>query len=136
MRTLGILLKRANRQMEELAATASQTLAERNDVLARRAAGEAAIEAEAAMVEQSPFLGMGFAEYLDHQKFRLKEIDAELRDAEERHAAAKAALMIGYTEVKKLEKLIDLEDARKTDAERAREQNEADERSSQAFGRP
>lgn len=135
MRTLEVLLKRANQQMEALAGAASETLAVRNDVLSRRAAAEAAIQAEAAMIDASPLSGMGFAEYLDRQKQRIAILDGELKQAEEAHAEAKAALMKAFAEVQKLEALVarQKEDAR-LEALR-REQQEFDERSSQTFGR-
>ncbi len=135
MRTLEVLLKRANQQMDELAGVASETLATRNDVLARRASAEASIEAEAAMIDSSPLSGMGFAEYLDRQKQRLTELDGELTVAEQAHDEAKQALMGAFMEVKKLEALLTRQQAKALHEQQAREQAEADERSSQNYGR-
>lgn len=135
MRTLEVLLKRANQQMEELAGAASETLAARNDVLARRASAEAAIQAEAAMIDASPLSGMGFAEYLDRQKQRLKILDDELTEAEAAHDEAKAALMGAFTEVKKLEALLTRKKEQRNADALHREQAEFDERSAQSYGR-
>ncbi|MFC6196674.1 hypothetical protein [Ponticaulis profundi] len=135
MRTLEILLKRANRQMEELAIKANQVVAHRNDLITRRATCEAATTAEAAMIDGSPLASMGFAAYLDLQKQRLRQFDEELQDVEAQHEAAQRELSRAFAEVKKLEMLI----ARQKEAKRLEdlqtEQSAFDERSSQMFGR-
>ena len=135
MRTLEVLLKRANQQMEQLAGAASETLAARNDVIARRVAAEASIQAEASMIDASPLSGVGFAEYLDRQKHRISELDVELEKAEAEHEVAKSALMTAFAEVKKLETLLAQRQAQARKEELDREQSEFDERSSQLFGR-
>lgn len=135
MRTLEVLLKRANQQMEQLAGAASETLAARNDVIARRVAAEASIQAEASMIDSSPLSGVGFAEYLDRQKHRISQLDIELEKAEAEHEEAKSALMTAFAEVKKLETLLAQRQAQARKEELDREQAEFDERSSQLFGR-
>lgn len=135
MRTLEILVKRASRQMEELAVTASETLARRNDVLARRAAAEAAIHAEASLIDSSPLSGMGFAEYLDRQKQRIADLDAEYEIAEAEHESAKAALLKIFAERKKLEILLERQNEHIQLERDQTEQAMFDERSAQTFGR-
>lgn len=135
MRTLEILVKRATRQMEDLAVAASETLARRNDVLARRAAAEAAIHAEASLIGSSPLSGMGFAEYLDRQKQRITELDAEYEIAEAEHETAKAALVKIFAERKKLEILLERQNERIQLERDQIEQAMFDERSAQTFNR-
>lgn len=135
MRTLEILVKRASRQMEELAVTASETLARRNDVLARRAAAEAAIHAEASLIDSSPLSGMGFAEYLDRQKQRIADLDAEYEIAEAEHESAKVALLKIFAERKKLEILLERQNEHIQLERDQTEQAMFDERSAQTFGR-
>ena len=135
MRTLEVLLKRAKRDMEELAGNANRALAERNRVLTARASCEAATAAEANVIDGSPMSGLGFAAYLDKQKARLAELDKEFVEVEAQHKSAKNALMTAYAEVKKLEALIAQKKLHAVNERNAAEQNAFDERSAQMFRR-
>ncbi len=135
MRTLEVLLKRANRQLEDLSGHANKALVEKNRVQTARATCEAATLTEAALIDGSPLSGLGYAAFLDKQKARLAELDVEQKEADARHQEAKSALMAAYAEVKKLESLL----SRKREEERQRrdkaEQDAFDERASQIYGR-
>ena len=135
MKTLDVLIKRANRVVEARAADVNRTLNIHNQLLTHRVSLSAAIEGEAAFVDASPLTGLGFAAFLDIQKRRIAEVEIRLASAEEDHQLAQQALNAAYAELKKLEYLRAKTLERERQEELAREQTAFDERSSQMHGR-
>ena len=135
MRTLETLLKMARRDVEGLSIEVSNAWSTRQQIVQEKQNCDAAIAVESALAGDSPLGAYGFAAFLNRQKLRQAELDEAQELAESAHVEIKKALAEAYTEVKRLEHLLNQEKIRaRIEAEKA-EQAVFDERSSQMHKR-